>query len=116
MVKRLDGQAVIIHIAHTKEQDPDHDAAQQRGQQTLALFSQAMQQAGVQSQALMLFSDDIVKAILNTANDHQCTMIVLGLSGKNALQKFMSRDVPVELLKQTQIPVLLCPATWHSSI
>ena len=116
MVRRLDASAVITHVAHTKDQDQNEADAKQRGEQTLDVLSEAMKQAGVDTEVVMLFADDIPKAIIKTATARNCTMIVLGLSGKNVLQRLLGGDVPVELLKQTQIPVLLCPAAWNGSI
>ncbi|HUB26274.1 MAG TPA: universal stress protein, partial [Tepidisphaeraceae bacterium] len=67
---------------------------------------------GVTVQTLLMFSDDIGRAILNTATERNCTLIVLGLTGKNVFARLLAGNVPVELIKNTRIPVLLLPPDW----
>ena len=64
----------------------------------------------------MLFSDDTPKAILNTARARNCTMIALGLTGKGVLNRLIAGDVPPNLIRQTDLPVLLLPANWDGSV
>jgi nucleotide-binding universal stress UspA family protein len=61
----------------------------------------------------MLFSDDVAKAILNTARAHECTMIVLGLTGKGVLKRLIEGNVPANILKASPIPVLMFPEMWE---
>ncbi|MFW6060183.1 MAG: universal stress protein, partial [Phycisphaeraceae bacterium] len=71
---------------------------------------------GIEAEGVMLFSDDTAKAILNTARARQCTMIVLGLTGRGVLKRLIAGDVPGDLIRQTDLPVLLCPANWTGMI
>ena len=64
----------------------------------------------------MLFSDDTAKAILNTARARNCSLIVLGLTGKGVLKRLIAGDVPTNIIRSSEIPVLLCPANWDGSI
>jgi nucleotide-binding universal stress UspA family protein len=44
--------------------------------------------------------------------EREVTLIVLGLTGKNVFARLLAGNVPVELIKNTRIPVLLLPADW----
>ena len=42
--------------------------------------------------------------------------VVLGLTGKNVFARLLAGNVPVELIKNTKIPVLLFPPDFKGSI
>jgi len=113
LARRLDAEAVVAHVAHVQDEDEHESDAKQRGEQTLKLLTDGLTQAGVRAEALMLFSDDVAKAILNTARARSCTLIVLGLTGKGVLKRLIAGDVPANIIRQADMPVLLCPANWN---
>jgi nucleotide-binding universal stress UspA family protein len=53
---------------------------------------------------------------MNTAHARDCTMIVLGLTGKGVLKRLIAGDVPGNIIRQADLPVLLCPANWSGRI
>ncbi|MEX0655748.1 MAG: universal stress protein [Phycisphaeraceae bacterium] len=116
LAARLDAEAVVAHVAQLQDEDEHETDATQRGEQTLQLMTEGLQAAGVKAEGVMLFSDDTSKAILNTARARQCTLIVLGLTGKGVLKRLIAGDVPSNLIRQTSLPVLLCPANWSGSL
>lgn len=116
LAKRLDAEVLVAHVAHLQDEDEDETDAQQRGEQTLQLFTEALQASGVKAEGLMLFSDDVPKAILNTAKKRGCTAIVVGLTGKGVLKRLIAGDVPGNIIRQADLPVLLCPANWSGNI
>lgn len=116
MARRLEATAVVAHVAQLHEEDEHESDATQRGEQTLKTLTDGLREAGIEAEGVMLFSDDTVKAILNTARARQCTMIVLGLTGRGVLRRLIAGDVPGNLIRQTDLPVLLCPANWTGMI
>lgn len=112
LARRLDAEAIVAHVAQLQDEDEHESDARQRGEQTLKLLADGLKQAGVTVEGLMLFSDDVAKAILNTAKARQCTMIILGLTGKGVLKRLIAGDVPANIVRQADLPVLLCPANW----
>ncbi|MAE67529.1 MAG: hypothetical protein CMJ18_24995 [Phycisphaeraceae bacterium] len=116
LARRLDAEAIVAHVAKLKEEDESEADAKQRGEQTLKLLTQAMLDAGVDTQGVMLFADDVPKAIVNTAKARQCSLIVLGLTGKGVLKRLIEGDVPGNVVRQADVPVLLCPSNWNGSI
>ncbi len=116
LAKRLEAEAVVAHVAQLQEEDEHESDATARGEQALQLLTEGLRDAGVAAEGVMLFSDDTAKAILNTARARQCSLIVLGLTGKGVLKRLIAGDVPSNLIRQTELPVLLCPANWQGMI
>ena len=116
LARRLDAEVVVAHVAQLHDEDENETDAQQRGEQTLKLLTELLCDVGVNAESLMLFSDDVSKAILNTAKARSCTLIVLGLTGKGVLKRLIAGDVPANIIRQADLPVLLCPANWMGMI
>ncbi len=116
LARRLEAEVVVAHVAQLHDEDEHETDAQQRGEQTLQLLTDQLSDAGVRTESLMLFSDDVSKAILNTAKARSCTLIVLGLTGKGVLKRLIAGDVPANIIRQADLPVLLCPANWMGMI
>ena len=116
LARRLDAEVVVAHVAQLHDEDEHETDAHQRGEQTLQLLTEQLAEAGITAESLMLFADDISKAILNTAKAKSCTLIVLGLTGKGVLKRLIAGDVPANIIRQADLPVLLCPANWMGMI
>ena len=111
LAKRLVAEVLVVHVSRPsggqlREQE------QADGEAAISLLRDQCQAAGVNVQTLLMFSDDIARAILNTAAERGVSMIVLGLTGKNVFARLLAGNVPVELIKNTKIPVLLLPPDW----
>jgi len=116
LTARLSAEAVVAHVATLQEGDESETDATQRGEQTLKLLVDELEEAGVKAEGVMLFADDTAKAIMNTARARHCTLIVLGLTGKGVLKRLIAGDVPANIIRQSELPVLLCPANWSGTI
>ena len=113
---RLQAEALVAHVATVQDEDDEESEAAERGEATLKALVGGLEAVGVRAEGVMLFSDDTPKAILKTARSKQCTTIVLGLTGKGVLKRLIAGDVPSNLIRQTDLPVLLLPANWDGSI
>lgn len=116
MARRLDAEVVVAHVAQLQDEDEHETDAHQRGEQTLKLLTDGLRDAGVHAEGVMLFSNDTAKALLNTAKARECSLIVLGLTGKGVLKRLIAGDVPANIIRQADLPVLLCPANWSGVI
>lgn len=116
LASRLDAEVLVSHVATLQEADEHESDATQRGEQTLQLLNKGLHEAGIVSEGIMLFSDDTAKAILNTAHARNCTLIVLGLTGKGVLKRLIAGDVPTNIIRSADMPVMLCPANWDGTI
>jgi nucleotide-binding universal stress UspA family protein len=86
------------------------------GESSINMLRQALSDKGLAVQTLLMFSEDIARAILNVAAEREVTLIVLGMTGKNIFARLLAGNVPVELIKNTRIPVLLLPPDWNGTI
>ncbi|MBB6430817.1 universal stress protein [Algisphaera agarilytica] len=116
LAKRLSAEVLVSHVTTLHDEDEHESDATQRGEHTLKLIVDELREAGIETEGVMLFSDDTAKAILNTAKARECTMIVLGLTGKGVLKRLIAGDVPANIIRQADMPVLLCPANWNGLI
>jgi nucleotide-binding universal stress UspA family protein len=108
LAQRLNGEVLVIHVSRPsggqgrEQEEADGDKAVRTLQSGIAAL-------GVPVQTLLMFSDDIARAILTTAEEQKATLICLGLTGKNVFARLLAGNVPVELIRNTKIPVLLFP-------
>ncbi|NBC11058.1 MAG: universal stress protein [Planctomycetes bacterium] len=116
MAQRLEAEAIVAHVATLQDEDEHESDATRRGEQTLQLLTETLKEHGIEAEGVMLFADDTAKALMNTARARGCSMIVLGLTGKGVLKRLIAGDVPANIIRQSELPVLLCPANWSGKI
>lgn len=115
LAKRLGAEVLVVHVSRpsggqTREEE------QADGEEAIRLMRDKLQELDLVVQDLLMFSDDIARAILNIAKERDATMIVLGLTGKNVFARLLAGNVPVELIKNTRIPVLILPPDWTRTV
>ena len=115
LARRLGAEVLVVHVSRPsggqlREQE------QADGESAIRLLRDKLQQKGVAVQDLLMFSDDIARAILNTAAERDVSLIALGLTGKNIFARLLAGNVPVELIKNTKIPVLILPPDWNKTV
>ena len=115
LARRLGAEVIIMHVSRPSGGQM-REQEQADGEAAVSKLRQTLQDASVAVQTLLMFSDDIAKAILSTASERQVTLIVLGMTGKNVFARLLAGNVPVELIKNTPIPVLLLPPEWDDKI
>jgi nucleotide-binding universal stress UspA family protein len=89
---------------------------QAEGEEAIRFLRDKLQERSVAVQTLLMFSDDIARALLNTALEREVTLICLGLTGKNVFARLLAGNVPVELIKNTKVPVLLLPPDYGGGV
>ena len=115
LASRMGSEVLVVHVSRPSGGQM-REQEQADGEAAISLLRDRMLSMGVEVQTLLLFSDDIARAILNTAVERDATMIVLGLTGKNVFARLLAGNVPVELIKNTRIPVLILPPDWNRTI
>src|SRR3954467_11259982 len=111
LASRLKAEVLVVHVSRPSGGQM-REQEQADGESAIRLLSDRLATPNVPGQTLLLFSDDIARAILNIAAEQHVTLIVLGLTGKNVFARLLAGNVPVELIKNTKIPVLLLPPDW----
>ena len=115
MAKRLGAEVLVVHVSRPSGGQM-REQEQADGEAAISFLRERLQDRGLVVQDLLMFSDDIARAILNTALEREATLIVLGLTGKNVFARPLAGNVPVELIKNTKIPVLILPPDWSRQI
>jgi nucleotide-binding universal stress UspA family protein len=115
LARRLDAEVLVVHVSRPSGGQM-REQEQADGESAISLLREKLTGQNVVVQTLLMFSDDIARAILNTAVEREVSLIVLGLTGKNVFARLLAGNVPVELIKNTKIPVLLLPPDFKGSI
>ena len=115
LAKRLAAEVLVVHVSRPSGGQM-REQEQQDGESSIAMLRQSLTDKGIVVQTLLMFSEDIARAILNVADEREVTVIVLGLTGKNVFARLLAGNVPVELIKNTKIPVLILPPDWNQTI
>jgi nucleotide-binding universal stress UspA family protein len=108
MARRLGAEVLVVHVSRP--------SGGQMGEAAISFLRERLEAKGVVVQTLLMFSDDIARAVLNTAVERGVTLIVLGLTGKNVFARLLAGNVPVELIKNTRVPVMLLPPDHKGTI
>jgi nucleotide-binding universal stress UspA family protein len=115
LARRLSAEVLVVHVSRPSGGQM-REQEQADGEAAISLLREKLQERHIAVQTLLMFSDDIARAILNTATEREVTVIVLGLTGKNVFARLLAGNVPVELIKNTRIPVVLLPPDFVGSI
>lgn len=115
LARKLGAEVLIVHVSRPSG-GHTHDQEQAEGESAIDALRQQLQDKSIAVQTLLLFSDDIAQAIISTAEEREVSLIALGLSGKNVFARLLAGNVPVELIKNTRIPVLLLPPDWNRTL
>ena len=115
LAKRLAAEVIVVHVSRPSGGQM-REQEQADGEAAIRLLREKLQERSIVVQDLLMFSDDIARAILNTAVEREASMIVLGLTGKNVFARLLAGNVPVELIKNTRIPVLILPPDWNRTV
>lgn len=115
LARKLGAEVLIVHVSRPSGGQM-HDQEQAEGELAISGLRRQLQDQSIAVQSLLLFSDDIAQAIQSTAEERGVTLIVLGLTGKNVFARLLAGNVPVELIKNTRVPVLLLPPDWNKTL
>ena len=115
LARRLAAEVLVVHVSRPSAGQM-REQEQAAGEEAIHLLREKLRERHVAVQDLLMFSDDIARAILNTAVEREVTLIVLGLTGKNVFARLLAGNVPVELIRQTKIPVLILPPDWNQTV
>jgi len=115
LAKRLTAEVLVVHVSRPSGGQM-REQEQADGEAAISLLREKLEEKSITVQTLLMFSDDIARAVLNTAFERDVSLIVLGLTGKNVFARLLAGNVPVELIKNTKIPVLLLPPDFSGAI
>ena len=90
-------------------ENPQHaQEIKQHGIKVLSQVADAAKAAGVPCDTLQLEHDEPYQAIINTAKDKGCDLIVIASHGRGGIMTVLLGSVTYKVLTHTKIPVLVC--------
>jgi len=92
-------------LEDTEEQYDKDSNAQAR--KILATVEQKAQEAGVQVETLVIRSDDVYRAILDTASTRNCDLIAMASHGRRGVRGLLLGSDTQKVLTHSQLPVLV---------
>lgn len=114
LARAMNASVIVTHVSRpTGGQQREQEQAE--GEQAVESLSERLAGRGIKSDTVILFSDDIPKAILDIADERQVSLIMLGLTGRGIFSRLIAGNVPVELIRETKVPVLLVPPDWENT-
>jgi nucleotide-binding universal stress UspA family protein len=113
---RLQASVVVAHVARATETDETPEDIKQRGEQTLNILTGKLKEVSVPAEGLLLYGDDVAKAILNAAEAQHATMIIMGLSGKGIVSRLLAGDIPQQIMRSATVPVMMFPPDWSGTV
>lgn len=116
LANRLEATVVVAHVAHTSDEDKTEEEAKERGQQTLDTLTSKLSETGIDAEGVLLFGDDIARAIINAAAANDTTLIAIGASGKGRMARLLAGDVPQQVMRLCERPLLVFPPDWSGTI
>jgi len=116
LAERLDAVVVVAHVTQVSEEDASEAEARARGGRTLAALTGKLKDAGVATEGVLLFADDVARAILNAAEAQKATLLVLGATGKGRMARLLAGDVPTRVARAATLPVMVFPPDWSGVI
>src|SRR3954470_2155121 len=115
LAAQLKAEVLVVHVSRPSGGQM-REQEQADGESAVRLLSDRLSSKGVAVQTLLMFSDDIARAVLNTAVERHITLIVLGLTGKNVFARLLAGNVPVDWIRNTKTPVMRRPPDWAKPI
>jgi nucleotide-binding universal stress UspA family protein len=116
LAQRLKASVVVAHVAQPLDSDDSEDDMRQRGEQTISTLTTRLIESNITAESILLFGDDVGRAVLNAARDQKATIIVLGASGKGRMARLLAGDVPKQVIDNAEVPVLVYPPEWKGTI
>ncbi len=116
LAQRLKASVVIAHVMQTQEVDESDDDARKRSEQTISMLTSQLQENDISAEGMLLFGDDVARAIVNAAEAQNATMIIIGASGKGRVAKLLAGNVPHHVVMGANVPVMLIPTEWSGVV
>lgn len=92
------------------------DELQKRGEEAVGLIVDVLQEQGLEAERYLRFSDDTAKGIVETAQELQADLLIMGVGNKPSwLRKFISGDVAERVLHEAPCPIIALPRTIKRS-
>jgi len=116
LAQQLGAKILLVHVTSSWEDDQAETHAKETGEKILCSLAGKLREKDIECQTVMPHANDVASELARVAVEHQCTLIMLGLTGQQVLTRLIMGDVPSSIIHKVQIPVLLYPVEWDGSV
>ncbi|MFB6308079.1 MAG: universal stress protein [Haloarculaceae archaeon] len=104
----LTGEVVALHVIEKAGGAPDKASVEQREEYAEEIFDVVRDRLG-DVETEVRFDTDVTDGIFAAADDHDATSIVVTPRGGNRFVKLLTGDVALDLMTETDRPVVVLP-------
>lgn len=115
LARRLGGTALLTHVATPRVGEPE-DELRRRGHESVTELKEQLMEGGIAADTKVVFANNPATAIVDLAIEQDVTMIILGVTGKGVFARMLAGNIPMEIIKQSPVPVLLVPPDWDGKL
>ena len=115
----MDATVIAVHVIEKAGGAPDKASVEQREQRAAEIFSIITEEfdgSGVVLETDLRYGTDIASSIVGAAHDRSASVIVFPPRGGSRWRKLLTGDVTHNLVRSSDIPILVLPDREESEI
>ncbi len=107
LAKKLDARVTSLYVSEATYIPSIDEQSSPHAEAALASVAQLAKEAGITAVCTATAGDTPQDAIVRTANEEGCDLIIMGTHGRSLVGKFILGSIAASLLAECDIPVLL---------
>lgn len=108
VVKYFDAKSTVLNILPHHSQIPNREL-RERGETATNIIVEAIEKENLEAEGLLKFSEDIVDGVIETQEEINADLIVMGVGKKPRWFQFTKKDVTERIIHRANCPVLTLP-------
>jgi nucleotide-binding universal stress UspA family protein len=115
----MDATVIAVHVIEKAGGAPDKASVEQREQRAAEIFSiitEGFDDSGVVLETDLRYGTDIASSIVEATHDRSASAIVFTPRGGSRWRKLLTGDVTHNLVRSSDIPILVLPDREESEI
>lgn len=114
VVKCFEAEALVLNILPHGSQVPNQEL-KEKGKEATKIIVNAIKEEGYKAEYELKFADDISKGIVETSEERNIDLIVMGVGEKPKWFDFTRKDITEEIIHNADCSVLALPQELKSS-
>ena len=115
----MDATVIAVHVIEKVGGAPDNASVEQREQRAAEIFSIITEEfdgSGVVPETDLRYGTDIASSIIGAAHDRSASAIVFTPRGGSRWRKLVTGDVTHNLVRSSDVPILVLPEREESKL
>jgi nucleotide-binding universal stress UspA family protein len=103
LARSYDTDLILYHMYEKKNEE------EEANQQLLNLQNELSKNSALRMERIAVFGDDLISEIERVVHHRQANLVVMGITGKTALEKVFIGSNTLKLIDENVVPVLIIP-------